>query len=206
MKNLGEITVLEDIDETTFEAKLPEIAKSYLKTLRETLENSFKRAQSNRNAKMDVEKIAHDRKIKKAKYQVGDYVLCDHPRIKKGMSRGIAHKYYGPFEIKKVDDNGIDYVIQRVNAKKAKKYKIHPHRLKLYHRKHVDQGEEELESNGQEENNITETDSQVEPSNGQVVLQGKQMVKKEVIKRTSITQDGRRKSDYTSAMKQVTQQ
>ena len=196
MKNLGEITVLEDIDETTFEAKLPEIAKSYLKTLRETLENSFKRAQSNRNAKMDVEKIAHDRKIKKATYQVRDYVLCDHPRIKKGM----------PFEIKKVDDNGIDYVIQRVNAKKAKKYKIHPHRLKLYHRKHVDQGEEELESNGQEENNITETDSQVEPSNGQVVLQGKQMVKKEVIKRTSITQDGRRKSDYTSAMKQVTQQ
>ena len=74
---------------------------------------------------MDIEKINHDRKIKKATYKVGEYVLCDHPRIKKSMSRGIAHKYYGPFEIKKVDDNGIDYVIQRVNAIKAKKYKIH---------------------------------------------------------------------------------
>ncbi|RNA42828.1 hypothetical protein BpHYR1_001455 [Brachionus plicatilis] len=28
-----------------------------------------------------------------------DLVLCDHPELKRGLSSGIARKYYGPFEI-----------------------------------------------------------------------------------------------------------
>ena len=38
-------------------------------------------------------------------YEIGDYVLCDHPRLKKGVSRGLARKYYGPFIIKDRREN-----------------------------------------------------------------------------------------------------
>jgi hypothetical protein len=64
---------------------------------------------------------------------VGDFVLMDHPRLKKGLSRGIAHKYYGPFEIKKIDSNNVDYLIQRAGVLNGKIYKIHQNRLKFYH-------------------------------------------------------------------------
>ena len=60
-------------------------------------------------------------------------MLCDHPRLKKGLSRGLAPKYYGPFEIKKIDSNNVDYLIQRAGVKKGKIYKIHQNRLKFYH-------------------------------------------------------------------------
>jgi hypothetical protein len=49
------------------------------------------------------------------------------------MSRGISHKYYGPFIIKQIDVNNVDYIIQRANTKKGKLYKIHKNRLKFYH-------------------------------------------------------------------------
>ena len=58
-------------------------------------------------------------------------MLCDHPRLKKGLSRGLAPKYYGPFEIKKIDSNNVDYLIQRAGVKKGKIYKIHQNRLKF---------------------------------------------------------------------------
>ena len=47
--------------------------------------------------------------------------------------RGISHKYYGPFIIKRIDVNNVDYIIQRANTKKGKLYKIHKNRLKFYH-------------------------------------------------------------------------
>ena len=149
---LGEITVLEDIDEKIIELKLAIVAKNYLDNLRTTMENSFKLAQNNRNSRMDLEKIKHDRKIKKLTYKIGDYVLCDHPRIKKGMSRGIAHKYYGPFEIKKVDSNKVDYYIQRTGTRKGKIYKIHQNRLKFYHYKSDKSQIDTNESSGSEIN------------------------------------------------------
>ena len=83
----------------------------------------------------------------------GDYVLCDHPRLKKGLSRGIAHKYYGPFIIKKVDVNGIDYLIQRAGAKKAKIYKIHQNRLKFYNHSEIKLKEIKEESLSESEDN-----------------------------------------------------
>ena len=35
------------------------------------------------------------------------------------MSRGHSHKYYGPFIIKQIDVNNVDYIIQRENTKKV---------------------------------------------------------------------------------------
>lgn len=129
---LGQVTILEDIDENWLQQKIPEIAKKYLESLKEAMDQSFKIAIQNRDLQMDISKINYDRKIKKASYQVGEYVLCDHPRVKKGTARGISHKYYGPFEIKKSDTNGVDYYIQRAGTKKAKIYKVHQNRLKMY--------------------------------------------------------------------------
>ena len=74
----------------------------------------------------------HDRKIKKFSYEVGDFVLVDHPHLKKGLSRGIAHKYYGPFVIKKRRENGVDYFLQRVGKRKGRIYQLHQNRLKAY--------------------------------------------------------------------------
>ncbi|RMZ97920.1 hypothetical protein BpHYR1_022518, partial [Brachionus plicatilis] len=50
-------------------------------------------------------------------YKIGDWVLANHPKLKKGLSQGIARKYYGPFEIVGVNPNGVDYFIKRTNAK-----------------------------------------------------------------------------------------
>ena len=80
--------------------------------------------QQNVNIRMNKEKWSDDRNIKRFTYKVGDYVLCDHPKLIKGMSRGIANKYYGPFIIKQIDVNNVDYIIQQANTKKGKLYNI----------------------------------------------------------------------------------
>ena len=51
---LGEITILEDFCENYFEVKMPKIARNYLYNLKGTLNNSFKRAQTNRNPRMEL--------------------------------------------------------------------------------------------------------------------------------------------------------
>ena len=62
--DLGEIKILEDLKEKHFEDKMPEIARNYLNHLKETLDNSFERAATNRNTRMELEQINHNRKIK----------------------------------------------------------------------------------------------------------------------------------------------
>ncbi|RNA04296.1 hypothetical protein BpHYR1_021399 [Brachionus plicatilis] len=70
-----------------------------MKELKQSMENFFIVAARNRNLKINRAKIDHDRKIHKFEYKIGDLVLCDHPELKRGLSSGIARKYYGPFEI-----------------------------------------------------------------------------------------------------------
>ena len=93
---LGEITVLEDHSDLP-KTIVPEMAKNYLINLRDRLEDSFRKAAKNRNIAMESSKMYYDRKIKKFSYEVVDFVLVDHPHLKKDLSRVIAHKYYGPF-------------------------------------------------------------------------------------------------------------
>jgi hypothetical protein len=105
----------------------------YLKNLKTSMQTSFNACQQNVNIRMNKKKWSHDRNIKRFAYRVGDYVLCDHPKLQKGMSRGISHKYHGPFIIRQIDVNNVDYIIQRANTNKGKLYKIHKNRLKFYH-------------------------------------------------------------------------
>ena len=100
-------------------AKIPKEAERYLSQLKEKMQASHSRAALNRNSAMDRHKILFDRRIKKFSYNVGDLVLCDHPRLKKGISRGLARKYYGLFLVKAKRENGVDYLIQRIGKKRG---------------------------------------------------------------------------------------
>ena len=92
--DVGEVTILNNQERI----KIPEEAQSYLDKLKRTMEESHSKAALNRNSAMDKHKLFYDRRIKKFSYKIGDYVLCDHPRIKKGVARGLEKKYYGPFQ------------------------------------------------------------------------------------------------------------
>lgn len=81
---------------------------------------------------MTKAKTRHDRQIRKFEYQAGDLVLCDHPRLKRGLASGLAHKYYGPFRIVEKRPNNVDYVLKRIGTKSKKKYQVHKNRLKIY--------------------------------------------------------------------------
>ena len=123
-ETIEDIVTLEDLDENYWENKMPEIANNYLKRLKITMEHSFEIAKGNRNIKMELTQINHNQKIKKAKYEKDDLVLCDHPKIKRGLSRGISHKYYGPFVLQSVEENQVDYVIKRMGVKMEKHIKF----------------------------------------------------------------------------------
>ena len=127
----GSVTVLEDHPDLPGPI-IPALAEKYLQDLRIRMEHSYRIASKHRDSAMEISKLYHDRKIKKFTYEVGDYVLVDHPHLKKGLSRGIAHKYYGPFVIKKRKDNNVDYYIQRAGKNKGKLYQLHQNRLKAY--------------------------------------------------------------------------
>jgi hypothetical protein len=128
---LGEITVLEDVNNVC-EANLPAVASNYLRELKEKLAESYRVAELNRNITMEKAKINFDRQIKKSNYNVGDLVLCDHPKLKKGLSQGIAHKYYGPFVVVGKNDNGCDYFIRLASNPRAHIKQIHNNRLKMF--------------------------------------------------------------------------
>lgn len=93
VNELGEVTVLEDVQET-IDTNMPEVAENYLSELKDRLNQSYRAAETNLDNAMQKEKLNHDRKIKKCEYKIGDFVLCDHPKLKKGLSHGLAHKYY----------------------------------------------------------------------------------------------------------------
>lgn len=127
----GEVTVLEDVDEI-IEANTPEVAKNYLAELKEKLKTCYETAAKNRNCGMEKAKIDHDRRLKKHEYKIGDLVLTDHPKLKKGLSHGLAHKYYGPFIIVGINENKCDYLLKLAGSQRAKIKQVHKNRLKAY--------------------------------------------------------------------------
>lgn len=127
----GEVSVMEDYEEIV-EKNLPVVATNYLSELKDKLKTCYRIAEINRNCRMDKAKIDHDRKIKKFEYNIGDFVLTDHPKLKKGLSHGLAHKYYGPFVIVGKNDNNCDYLIKLASSPRAKVKQVHKNRLKIY--------------------------------------------------------------------------
>jgi hypothetical protein len=67
--------------------------KLYIYIYRESISSN------NRNQDNPRAKRYYDRKLKKCEYKIGDLVLCNHPKVKKGMARGLAPKYHGPFVV-----------------------------------------------------------------------------------------------------------
>ena len=126
---IGEIEVLEKIDH---ENQLSNHITEYVKKLQCRLKRSYELLEKNKIAKMNKAKIDFDRKIKKFEYQVGDWVLCSHPKLKRGLSRGLAPRYYGPFVIVAKYANNCNYLIKLANQPKSKTRQIHQNNLKQY--------------------------------------------------------------------------
>lgn len=68
-------------------------------------------------------------------YNIGEWVLCNHPHIKKGLSRGLAPRYHRPYIIVGKYANKCDYLIRPHNQPRAKVKQIHQNNLKLYFRR-----------------------------------------------------------------------
>ena len=128
---LGLVEILADEEPT--ENNIPEEAKIYLNNLKQKLTNSFEIAKLNRNIRMDKVKIDHERRLRKFDYKIGDLVLTDHPKLKRGLLQGIARKYYRLFEIVGKNLNGVDFFIKKVGSKRGKIKQYHKSRLKIYY-------------------------------------------------------------------------
>jgi len=78
----------------------------------------------NRDLVMEA-KATYDRRIKKESYRIGDWVLCSHPKIAKGMRKSIAFKYYAS-----------DSTEQENTKKKRKTYTKNPNNSR-WHTGHI---------------------------------------------------------------------
>ena len=101
MNKQGEEIALKDYDDIV-EKNLPAVATNYLEM---KVKKCYQMATKKKNCRIDKAKFDHDRKIKKFEYSIGDYVLTDHPKLKKGLSHGLAHKYNGPFVVVGKNEN-----------------------------------------------------------------------------------------------------
>jgi len=135
------------------EEKFPEHVRNYVQNLRDRLQKSYSILEKNKITKMDRAQVDYKRKIRKFNYEVGEWVLCSHPKVKRGLSRGLAPRYYGPFCIVKKYSNGCNYMIKRVGQEKAKVRQVHQNNLKLYFKRgHPDdEGQNNSENSTQEQ-------------------------------------------------------
>lgn len=129
-----------------YKKNLPAESIDYLISIKTKLSHMFKIAQNNKLVTMDKAKFDHDRKIKKSRYEIGDLVLTDHPKLTVGISSGLAHRYWGPFKIIAINSNGVNYSIQRCKSKNKKIYQIHVSRLKMYYGHHLENHNEPVEN------------------------------------------------------------
>ena len=132
--NLGlneKITQVEILRDVELDRPSPEI-EQYIQEKIRHIQKSMDILARNRTKKMSAAKKLYDRKIKKTEYNIGDSVLVSHPNLRKGLARGLAPKYYGPFLIVGKNSNGCDYLIKDELRKKARPKQIHINNLKKY--------------------------------------------------------------------------
>lgn len=129
------VDILNDLSPSDIESKLPELVKQYVKETRKRMLESFPNVNKNKIRKMSRAKRNYDRKVLKKEYEIGDWVLSNHPKLKGGLSRGLAPRYYGPFIIVGKYDNKVDYLIRRANYPLARLKQIHVNNLKTYFRR-----------------------------------------------------------------------
>jgi hypothetical protein len=129
-----EVDILSDVDNEQIEQKLPSAVREYMHDLQNRLNHSFAVLNLNKAKRMAQAKAYYDRRNKKAVYEVGDLVLWNHPKLKKGLARSLAPKYYGPFQIIAKYKNGCDYLIKQFGHPRARLKQIHHNRLIAYHK------------------------------------------------------------------------
>ena len=59
-------------------------------------------------------------------------MLVCHPLLKKGLSKGLAQRYYGRFKVVGKYENVCEYLIKSTSQPKAKVKQIHVNNLKTY--------------------------------------------------------------------------
>jgi hypothetical protein len=129
------IDILVDVNNDEIEERLPVKVRKYMIDIRNRLRNDYAILNKNKARRMLQAKAYYDRRNKKISYELGDLVLVNHPEIKKGMSRSLAPKYYGPFEIVGKYKNGCDYLIKEHGHPRARVKQIHNNRLIAYHKR-----------------------------------------------------------------------
>ena len=110
---------------------------------------------------MSRAKRDYNRQNKKTKYNLGDLVLVSHPTVKKGLSRGLAPRYYGPFTIVGRYKNGCDYLIKDMAKSQSKAKQIHVNNLKTY----FDRGQPEELDRTQKSRPAESSDEREVPNN-----------------------------------------
>ena len=121
--------------------------------------------------KMNRAQRNYNRRIKRTDYEIGDLVLVCHPQLKKGLSKGLAPRYYGPFKVVGKYENGCDYLIKSTSQPKAKVKQIHVNNLKTY----FDRGQPKPSNKPspvQESNTSSEDEAQIQ-SNSKKKVQKK---------------------------------
>ena len=83
--------------------------------------------------------------------------------LKKGLSKGLAPRYYGPFKVVGKYENGCDFLIKSTSQPKAKVKQIHVNNLKTC----FDRGQPKPSNKPnpvQESNTSTEDEAPLQPS------------------------------------------
>jgi hypothetical protein len=127
------VDVLEEVSPEQLEKRLPKQVRDFTHELKTRLNQSFNIVRQNRDKIMNKAKEYHDRRLKKREYNIGELVLCNHPKVKRGTSKGLAVKYYGPFRIVGKHANKCNYVIKLVGQPKARAKTIHINNLRTYY-------------------------------------------------------------------------
>ena len=150
--NLNTIDILDDITEEEIlngEQNIQDALK-VVKAMKDRLRKNFEVITRNKNIKMSNAIKHHNRKYKRLEYEVGDTVLCNHPKLKKVLSRGLAPRFYGPFRIIGKSKNCQDYILKRMNSNKGRTKMVHRNNLRKYFEKGSDLNNNN--NSGEEEN------------------------------------------------------
>ena len=127
--------MLETVTQEQIEKSFPDVVKKASKEIREPMEASFKLLEKSKTSNMSRAKRYYDRKLKKCEYKIGDLVLCNHPKVKKGMARGLAPKYHGPFVVVGKHTNKCNYLIKSTDTNRARAKVVHVSNLKTYYKR-----------------------------------------------------------------------
>ena len=82
--------------------------------------------------KMSRAQRNYNRRIKRTNYELGGLVLVCHPMLKKGLSKGLAPRCYGLFQVVAKYYKGCDYLIKISSQPKSKVKQIPENNLKTY--------------------------------------------------------------------------